>query len=124
MKEKTFGVRQYIGFQRIADVLFSADEGVKYWAGPSSEPLGYADDLMDMLAGEKSIEIIDYEDDSVKDPDDGKHHELTLAKVKKGLQILAKKYPGHYASIVGEDWDMYTADALVQCSLFGDIIYG
>jgi hypothetical protein len=122
-KEKTFSIRQYVGYQRVADVLFGAGEGIRYWAGDSGYDLGCTDPVMQMLGGGAPIEVIDYEDDTVKDPEDGKHHKLTLAKIKKGLQILAKKYPDHYADIVGENDDMYTGDALVQCALFGNIIY-
>ena len=58
---------------------------------------------------------------------DGKgdgHHVLTGAKVRAGLQVLATKYPLHFADIVGDNSDCTTGDVLVQCALFGEIVYG
>lgn len=114
MKEKTFSVRQYIGYQAIADVLFSGAEGCRYWA--NADDLAYEQDVMDMLADKEPITIADHEND-------GQVETLTLAKLKKGLQVLAKKYPETWSDILSENYDMYTADSLVQCALFGDIIY-
>lgn len=53
----------------------------------------------------------------------GQTYELSLDKLKSGLQVLATKYPHHFNDIVKENSDAITGDALVQCALFGDIVY-
>ncbi len=52
-----------------------------------------------------------------------KTYELTLDKLKAGLQVLADKYPHHFKDIVDETGDATTGDVLVQCALFGEIVY-
>ena len=54
----------------------------------------------------------------------GKTYELSLDKLKAGLQVLATKYPHHLDDIICGSGDMATGDVLVQCALFGDIVYG
>jgi hypothetical protein len=49
---------------------------------------------------------------------------LDLAAIQKGLAILGEKYPHILSDILSENTDAGTGDALLQCSLFGDIIYG
>ncbi len=56
--------------------------------------------------------------------DTGQTHELSLDKLKAGLQVLAEKYPHHFKDIIQESGDATTGDVLVQCALFGDIVYG
>jgi len=54
----------------------------------------------------------------------GKSYRLSIPKIMKGLAVLAKKYPHHFCDILKEDGDATTGDVLVQCALFGDIVYG
>jgi len=49
---------------------------------------------------------------------------LTLLKMKKGLRIMAKKYPHHFKDVLMEDGDADTGDVFLQCSLFGELVYG
>ncbi len=51
-------------------------------------------------------------------------YELSLDKLKTGLQVLAEKYPHHFANVINETGDATTGDVLVQCALFGEIVYG
>lgn len=53
----------------------------------------------------------------------GKTYKLTLDKLKAGLQVLAEKYPHHFKDIIDETGDATTGDVLVQCALFGEIVY-
>lgn len=55
---------------------------------------------------------------------EGQTYELTLDKLKAGLQILADKYLHHFKDVIGETGDATTGDVLVQCALFGEIVYG
>lgn len=56
--------------------------------------------------------------------DNGQAYELSLDKLKAGIQVLATKYPHHFVDIVRETGDATTGDVLVQCALLGDIVYG
>jgi|SRR5579871_1964706 len=58
-------------------------------------------------------------------------HTLDLAAIKNGLTRMAKKAPGifltlydHCANDGSPDYDGYTADALVQFAVFGEVVYG
>jgi len=80
-------------------------------------------------------ESYDYKNTKFKflDTEDGKRYTVTLPKLLKGLKILLKVVEnGHYFNCgvapnllsSGYDWDAQDADALVQCAIFGDVIYG
>jgi len=49
--------------------------------------------------------------------------ELRLDGIARGLQELAAYYPRHFADLVNENADAITADALLQCCIFGELIY-
>lgn len=55
--------------------------------------------------------------------DNGKTHELTLDKLKTGMQVMALKYPHHFKDVIQNSGDATTGDVLVQCALFGEIVY-
>lgn len=48
---------------------------------------------------------------------------LDLQSIGQGLDALAAKYPRHFADLVNENTDVITADVLLQCCLFGELIY-
>jgi len=54
----------------------------------------------------------------------GKSYTLSVRKLMKGLAVLAAKYPHHFCDILNENGDATTGDVLVQCALFGEIVYG
>lgn len=92
----------------LSDLLITAFEGgVRYWAEvrvPSNGPLWTA-------------KLIDREGDD-------KTHVLSLDKLLTGLRTCAAKYPHHFKDFIAESGDMTTADVIVQCAVFGEIIYG
>jgi len=49
---------------------------------------------------------------------------LDLNSIGRGLDALATKYPRHFADLINENTDSITADVLLQCCLFGELIYG
>lgn len=63
---------------------------------------------------------------SIKDIEDPNRVVLTLniEALQYGTELMAKKYPRHFADMMSEDDDIETADALIQLSLFGDLVYG
>jgi hypothetical protein len=48
---------------------------------------------------------------------------LDLKSIGQGLDALAAKYPRHFADLVNENTDAITANVLLQCCLFGELIY-
>jgi hypothetical protein len=48
---------------------------------------------------------------------------LDLKSIGRGLELLATKYPRHFADLINENTDAITADVLLQCCLFGELIY-
>jgi hypothetical protein len=70
---------------------------------------------------------------SFRDTEDGKLHIVDMQRLRQGLQILLDhldkgKLPGLSIDLGNfldtGNWDADCADALVQCSLFGGVIYG
>ncbi len=49
---------------------------------------------------------------------------LDRAAMEKGIQIMAEKYPEHFADVISEDGDAATGDVFLQCCLFGELIFG
>ena len=49
---------------------------------------------------------------------------LDLAAIKKGLQVMATKYPDQFNDIVSENDDTITGDVFIQCCLLGEAVYG
>lgn len=102
------------------DQVTSAIEGgSNYWARIDVGPhqLGWRNYF---AAKFTIIEISDEKAGAVQ----GRTYELTLDKLKAGLQILADKYPHHFKDVIDETGDATTGDVLVQCALFGEIVYG
>ena len=49
---------------------------------------------------------------------------LDLPALKRGLAILSLDYPRVFADWVKENDDALTGDALLQCALLGEVVYG
>lgn len=86
----------------------SADIG--YWA---SVPRGA--DHAELLDGKATASVKPFGD---------KPEELTGAKIVAGLKVMAEKFPHHYRNLIIDNADAETGDVLIQCALFGDIIFG
>ncbi len=117
MSKITIGVRVQISLEDIENLLYSAAEGSAYWCSNSRE-LGY----------EHTVKHITEEgkDWICKDEEQGDKQVkffVNLARIKKGLAVMAKKQPKSFADILNENTDMYTGDCLLQCALFGEVIY-
>lgn len=50
-------------------------------------------------------------------------HTLDLAAIRRGLKVLAEKYPHQFADMIKDSGDMHTGDLFVQCCLFGEEKY-
>lgn len=123
----------------VADTLCSAFEGgSSYWASVTNktEPDEWKwEDMSGIIESKNShwlheyplnpggeLEITDHE----ARPEMNERVKLCLhrAKVVVGLQVMAEKFPKHFADMVAETGDANTGDVLLQCCLFGDVIYG
>jgi hypothetical protein len=54
----------------------------------------------------------------------GKDHLLTREKIEAGLQLMADKYPRHFADFIADNDDAITGDVFLQCCLLGEVVYG
>lgn len=111
----------------IDDIVVTALEGgITYWA-LSAEVVGtpLANSRGRHLAAGGSLRI------GFLEPDDDGNPEviLDLNGLLKGLQTWASNGYDHYNALTEEgldcaDIDAEAADAIVQCAIFGDIVYG
>ena len=74
-----------------------------------------------MLLDKLDPNDLDVENDN---PENLKAYTLNLEVVKKGLEIMATKYPKHFADFIAENEDAGTGDIALQCMLFGEAKYG
>ena len=70
--------------------------------------------------------VYDYSDcnNELYEDDEPSKHTLTLKDVRKGLRLMKKEYPSHYADLVEENDDAETGDIWLQLAVFGEVIYG
>jgi hypothetical protein len=50
-------------------------------------------------------------------------HSFRREHIIKGIRVLAVKYPHLLIDVLKNDPDMYTADPIIQCGVFGDLKY-
>lgn len=62
--------------------------------------------------------------DAIKGKRETERTVLTRDKLIKGIEVMAEKYPRHFADFMAEDDDAITGDVYLQCALFGEIIFG
>src|SRR3989304_5434698 len=106
-KKLTVSVRSHIDVEDIKNLLDSASRSSRYWA-VGVEALGY-ESTTDGLVKCKGLNCgahqvkIKLLDDDLNGKDRGLY--LNLAKIKKGLTIMAKKFPKHFADILTHNDD-------------------
>lgn len=117
---------------RLSDVLCSALEGGSnywYWLEGKVEPTVW--EFESDPPRERSHYLNDYPLNPggallIRDVEDEESHGtmcLDAQTIQWGLTILSQKYPQQIADILSEQDDANTGDILLQCALFGDIIY-
>lgn len=109
-----------ISEKRIASLLCGAFEGGSgYWCGRvyaiKGGGAGYHSDLI--ASGKISVF-------GVFDREGERRIVCRTADLKKGLEIMAEKYPRHFADFLSEQGDATTDDVYFQCVVFGEAIYG
>lgn len=96
-----------------------------YVARPPSRPVIFDADIV-IFDGAIRVELFDeaHERASLKEVEGVETiHWITLASLAKGLDIIASEYPHHMADILKRNYDAVTGDVLVQCAVFGKIVY-
>ena len=120
-------VRVSVSDQRIKDLLANALEGgSNYWCwitsynypeGQTRETMKLEFPRIDLPFAGGSLTIVDFEGDM---PD----KVLDRKALLKGLSIMAKDEPRHFADFMSQHDDAITADVFLQCACFGKVIYG
>ena len=78
-----------------------------------------------LINGGTLVVYDEYEMDSeLNEGEEPTKHYLTLKDVRKGLRLMKKLYPEHYADLVEENDDLITGDVWLQLAVFGELIYG
>lgn len=49
---------------------------------------------------------------------------LDRAAMQRGLEIMAQKYPWHFANVISDNTDAGTGDVFLQLALFSEVIFG
>jgi hypothetical protein len=121
-----------VSFSDIVSQLCSAFEGgSNYWyrIDKQTKPENFENSEKDYIkyphlsypinkGGSLTISVLE----GVDEDQDGKTFALNLESIQKGLVVMAQKYPHHFKDL--KDGDQTTGDVLLQCCLFGDVIYG
>lgn len=119
-------VPYHVTVERVQDLLCNAIEGgSNYWV-----------EYMDRYG--EDCRSVEYRQEvpfvkgcwlEVKDIGDGINHDggvfkIDLEAIKKGLAVMAEKYPKAFADFINENDDAETGDMFLQCVCFGEVIYG
>lgn len=77
-----------------------------------------------LINGGTLVVYDEYEIESeLNDGEQPTKHYLTLKDVRKGLRLMKKDYPRHYADLVEENDDAITGDVWLQLAVFGELVY-
>ncbi len=119
--------------QQICDLVVTAFEGgSNYWIDKAR--LGWPGALDAMRIGlvlakpwyatTALYETRDWSINVFVSEEDGKAYILDRASAEHGLRILGAEYHDHLLEIIEDNADANTADAFLQCALFGEIVFG
>ena len=119
-KTPTFTVQTEIGLEHVQNLVFAAFEGGSnywYWGlrpDTKTTTIEFWHGELPFRAG-RAVYFKDSE---------GDEHKLDLPAIRRGLNIMAEKYPCHMNDLVSENYDHDTADVLLQCCVLGEVVYG
>ena len=122
-----FEAKTQITPKQVADLMVGAFEGGStYWCSEYNILKTPAEVVPngvvvyshpEFWAGDFEIEFKDGEDSD-------KSYIVTPEGLRKGIQVMSEKAPRHFANWMTEHDDAETSDVLLQCILFGEIVYG
>lgn len=112
-------VKTDIAKQRIDDMLCNAFEGGStYWCNKIVVENG------DYCGGEWGHEVLTRGGNLIVHVQDDENAIVKGSDLVAGLEIMADKYPRHWADFIAENDDADTADCFFQVLCFGEIVYG
>lgn len=123
-------VQTTVPWQRVADLLCTGLEGGYsnswlhsfYLDGDADESPWYADAK---LLAHGPLRIVAHFDDPKEEEGEGNGRKsIDRAAIGYALQLMASKFPRHYADFVQENDDAITGDVFLQCLILGDVVYG
>jgi hypothetical protein len=120
-------VRVNVKDQRIKDLLCNAFEGgSNYWYFIESFNYPEGKTENDYEFPHIDLPLADGGSLTIKSLEEPDKPMVTLDRKAclKGLSIMAKDYPRHFADFMSEDDDAITADVFLQCTCYGEVIYG
>jgi hypothetical protein len=125
MADNTFEAPNPIPAKRVYEVIICGIEGGHYSSigvvdTATWEPAWRAAD-QDTPDAFSEVEVYDH--DGGDDPA-GQPIFLTDEAIQQGLKVLNEKTPHHVQDIINENHDVITGDALLQCIVLGEIVYG
>lgn len=127
----TIKISQEIPFERVQDLLCNAIEGgSNYWYQIDNYIYPFKETKESLNIQFEHIELpfkggkIIFKDISGETDTPDKEYSLDLQAIKDGLQLMADKFPIHFADFIAENDDAITGDVFLQCCLFNDVIYG
>lgn len=141
LKTNGFGVIQKIPIERVRNLLVTCLEGggshtwlkevecdygqgrVKADFQGGGEFGVYDEMLKEMWATKYVVPFTQGSKLIVRAFEDERDYCLDLDNVRRGLQLMAEKYPKHFYDLVQENDDAETADVFLQLSLFGELVY-
>jgi hypothetical protein len=117
-------VKHKIEDQRLEDLLCGAFEGgSNYWyeitsyVNPNDAKVAHKYLQLPFIEG-CGVMVKDAEDE------DAKPILLNRESMAKGLKVMSEKYDWHLKNFLEENDDAETSDVFLQCSLFGEIVFG
>lgn len=135
-KEKAATAAIGVTNEEISDILSTAFEGgSNYWYANLDYDLGEGYTIADFKEGGRCqypgmyhhwcqlVPLVPGCAIVLEDAEEGTAHRLDRAALVKGVQVMAEKYPQHFANWLNEDGDAITGDVFLQCCVFGENIY-
>lgn len=123
----TVNIEVEITKDTVLSIIEGAFYGMNYWAEgmyiknwgkvvkEETEDLCSSELYTEILLNEGSLRVVDLDDEE---------HELNASKLCNGIKTVLEKY-SHLADMSNlEMIDSQGAECIIQCALFGDIIYG
>lgn len=130
---KCLPVHAYIDYNRVLDVLISGlDGGIRYWGHvhrweiPGGADRSWLADP-EFWSGEVSqVYLAPFLHGwiAIAVDDEGPAKRIDLSRLCRALDLMAKKYPRHFADILCGNDDAITGDVLIQLACFEELIYG
>jgi hypothetical protein len=94
--------------------------GIAYWAALGEGGLPYQRSDTGELVGRadwRELEVVDLYDHN-------RLVKLTRDSIFHGVAVMAASHPRHFHAMITRSGDRVTGDVLVQCCLFGRVVYG